>query len=75
MSKYKYWPDDGMTDEYNEWAEKKFNESKKLERKVIRYALVYLKANFEEEDAEDLEIDDMVLDGVLSRMIKQREEQ
>lgn len=49
-------------------------ENKKLEDKVIRYALVYLKANFEEEDAEDLEIDDMVLDGMLSRMIKKREE-
>ena len=58
----------------NEWAETKFSKSKKLEEKVIRYALVYLKANFEEEDAEDLEIDDMVLDGMLSRMIKKREE-
>jgi hypothetical protein len=58
----------------NEWAETKFNKSKKVEEKVIRYALVYLKANFESEDAEDLEIDDMVLDGMLSRMIKKMEE-
>ena len=58
----------------NEWAETKFNKSKKVEEKVIRYALVYLKANFESEDAEDLEIDDMVLDGMLSRMIRKREE-
>jgi hypothetical protein len=46
-----------------------------LEEKVIRYALLYLKANFEEEDAEDLEMPNTVLDGTLSRMIKQREEQ
>jgi hypothetical protein len=59
----------------NEWTETKFNKSKKVEEKVIRYALVYLKANFESEDAEDLEIDDMVLDGMLSRMIKRMEEQ
>tara|TARA_R110000824_G_scaffold1162_1_gene6249 strand:+ start:226 stop:408 length:183 start_codon:yes stop_codon:yes gene_type:complete len=59
----------------NEWTETKFNKSKKVEEKVIRYALVYLKANFESEDAEDLEIDDMVLDGMLSRIIKRMEEQ
>ena len=59
----------------NEWTETKFNKSKKVEEKVIRYALLYLKANFESEDAEDLEIDDMVLDGMLSRMIKRMEEQ
>jgi len=74
MSKYKYWPDDGMTDEYNEWAEKKFNDAKKLEEKVIRYALVYFHANWEEADAEDLEIDELVLDGTLRRLIKQRTE-
>jgi hypothetical protein len=68
MSKINHCADEG-------WSEIKFNDSKELERKVIRYALVYLKANFEEEDAEDLEIDDMVLDGMLSRMIKRREEQ
>ena len=74
MSKYKYWPDDGMTDEYNEWAEKKFNDAKKLEEKVIRYALVYFHANWEEADAEDLEIDELVLDGTLRRLIKERGE-
>ena len=55
-------------------AETKFNESKKLERKVIRYALVYFHANWEEADAEDLEIDELVLDGTLRRLIKQRTE-
>ena len=59
----------------DKWAETKFNESKKLEQKIIRYALVYLKANFESEDSEDLGLDLDVLDGTLSRMIKQREEQ
>ena len=57
------------------WTETKFNESKKLQEKVIRYALVFLKANFEEEDAEDLGIDFDVLDGTLGRLIKEREEQ
>ncbi len=56
------------------WAETKFNETKKLEEKVIRYALVYLHANWEEADAEDMEIDELVLDGTLSRLIKQRTE-
>ena len=50
------------------------NENKKLEEKVIRYALVYLHANWEEADAEDLEIDELVLDGTLRRLIKQRTE-
>ena len=49
-------------------------EDKKLEEKVIRYALVYLHANWEEADAEDLEIDELVLDGTLTRLIKQRTE-
>jgi len=57
------------------WTETKFNESKKLQEKVIRYALVFLKANFEEEDAEDLGVDFDVLDGTLGRLIKEREEQ
>ena len=55
-------------------TEDKINESKKLEEKVIRYALVFLHANWEEEDAEDMGIDELVLDGTLRRLIKQREE-
>jgi hypothetical protein len=55
-------------------VEDKINESKKLEEKVIRYALVFLHANWEEEDAEDMGIDELVLDGTLRRLIKQREE-
>ena len=45
-----------------------------LEEKVIRYAWVYFHANWEEADAEDLEIDELVLDGTLRRLIKQRTE-
>ena len=56
------------------WTETKVAENKKLEEKVIRYALVYLHANWEEADAEDLEIDELVLDGTLRRLIKEREE-
>lgn len=60
--------------EMNNWTETKINDVKKLEEKVIRYALVYFHANWEEADAEDLEIDELVLDGTLRRLIKQREE-
>ena len=56
------------------WTETKVDENKKLEEKVIRYALVYFHANWEEADAEDLEIDELVLDGTLRRLIKQRTE-
>lgn len=56
------------------WTETKLAENKKLQDKVMRYALVFLKANFEEEDAEDLGIDFNVLDGTLSRLIKERQE-
>ena len=48
--------------------------SSELEEKVIRYALVYLNANWEEVDAEDMEINELVLDGTLRRWIKQRTE-
>jgi len=75
MSRVNHCADEGWDDGTSEWAEAKFNESKKLERKVIRYALMFLKANWESEDAEDLEIDPDVLCGMLSRMIKQKEEQ
>jgi hypothetical protein len=34
------------------WVETKVAENKKLEEKVIRYALVYFHANWEEADAE-----------------------
>lgn len=67
MSRVNHCADEG-------WTETKINENKKLEEKVIRYALVYLHANWEEADAEDLEIDELVLDGTLSRLIKQRTE-
>jgi len=56
------------------WTETKVAENNKLEEKVIRYALVYLHANWEEADAEDLGIDELVLDGTLRRLIKEREE-
>lgn len=56
------------------WTETKVAENNKLEEKVIRYALVYFHANWEEADAEDLEIDELVLDGTLRRLIKQRTE-
>ena len=57
-----------------EWIENKIAKNKKLEQKIIRYALVYLHANWEEADAEDLEIDELVLDGTLRRLIKERDE-
>jgi hypothetical protein len=57
------------------WTETKVAENNKLEEKVIRYALVYFHANWEEADAEDLEIDELVLDGTLRRLIKQKGEQ
>ena len=65
----------GLVDEWLDLVpvEMRF-EDKKLEEKVIRYALVYLHANWEEADAEDMEIDELVLDGTLSRLIKQRTE-
>ena len=75
MSKINHCADEGWDDGTSEWAEAKFNESKKLERKVIRYALMFLKANFESEDAEDLDLDLDVLHGMLSRMIKRIKEQ
>lgn len=56
------------------WTETKVAENNKLEEKVIRYALVYFHANWEEADAEDLGIDELVLDGTLRRLIKEREE-
>ena len=75
MSKINHCADEGWDDGTSDWAETKFNEGKKLEDKVIRYALVYLHANWESTDAEDMEIDDLVLDGTLRRLIKEREEQ
>ena len=56
------------------WAETKINDAKKLEEKVIHYALLYLYVNWEEADTEDLEIDELVLDDTLRRLIKQRTE-
>ena len=59
----------------NEWKETKINAQAKIEQDIMRYALVYLHANWEEADAEDMGIDELVLDGTLRRLIKQREEQ
>jgi len=56
----------------SDWTETKINDAKKLEEKVIRYALVFFHANWEEEDAEDMGIDELVLDDTLRRLIKQR---
>lgn len=56
------------------WTETKIEAAKKLEEKVIRYALVFLHANWEEEDAENIGIDEIVLDDTLKNLIKQREE-
>ena len=50
-------------------------ENKRLEEKVIRYALVYLNEHWDCGDAERLEIEELALDGMLQRLIKQREEQ
>ncbi len=74
MSRINHSADEGWDDGTSNWAEMKFNEDKKLEDKVIRYALVYFHANWEEADAEDMEIDELVLDGTLRRLIKEREE-
>ncbi len=74
MSRINHCADEGWDDGTSEWAETKINLTKKLEEKVIRYALVYFHANWEEADAEDLEIDELVLDGTLRRLIKQRTE-
>ena len=74
MSRINHCADEGWDDGSSEWAETKFNEDKKLEEKVMRYALVYFHANWEEADAEDMEIDELVLDGTLRRLIKGIEE-
>ena len=50
-------------------------ENKKLEEKVIRYALVYLNEHWDCGDAEDMEIDELVLDGTLRRLIKNKGEE
>ena len=59
----------------NEWKETKINAQAKIEQDIMRYALVYLHANWEEADAEDLGIDELVLDGTLRRLIKNKGEE
>ena len=72
MSRVNHAADEGWDDGRSEWAETKVAENKKLEEKVIRYALVFLHANWEEADAEDLEIDELVLDDTLRRLINSK---
>ena len=55
--------------------ETKVTENKRLEEKVIRYALVYLNEHWDCGDAEDMEIDELVLDGTLRRLIKNKGEE
>ena len=59
----------------NEWKETKINAQAKIEQDIMRYALVYLHANWEEADAEDMGIDELVLDGTLRRLIKNKGEE
>tara|TARA_B110000495_G_C22687639_1_gene405521 strand:- start:53 stop:424 length:372 start_codon:yes stop_codon:yes gene_type:complete len=44
-----------------------------LEQKVISYALIYLNEHWDCSDAESLEIEELALEGMLQRLIKQRE--
>ena len=73
MSRVNHCADEGWDD--SSWSETKINAQAKIEQDIIRYALVYLHANWEEADAEDMGIDELVLDGTLRRLIKQRKEQ
>lgn len=58
----------------NEWSEAKINAQAKIEQDIIRYALVFLSANADDEDAEDLRMSHEELSGTLTRMIRKREE-
>tara|TARA_R100001377_G_scaffold82853_1_gene63657 strand:+ start:1548 stop:1727 length:180 start_codon:yes stop_codon:yes gene_type:complete len=58
----------------NEWTETKINAQARIEQDIIRYALVFLLANVDDEDEEDLRMSHEELSGTLTRMIRKREE-
>ena len=72
MSRVNHCADEGWDD--SSWSETKINAQAKIEQDIMRYALVFLSANADDEDAEDLRMSHEELSGTLTRMIRKREE-